>query len=140
MRLISIQFPGQLLMTASCLKSNKGYHLQRLAQFSTKTSLSTLDSQLMFGDQPVYNTGIDVSSGAALNMLFTGIAVDVAVRDNDAWLYRVSYHITLLGKIVFRQDRILTEKGVRFIFSCLWEPVPRAREQSCRLSRPNKAL
>ena len=51
-----------------------------------------------------YNTGIDASSGAALNMLFTGIAVDVAVRDNDAWLYRVSYHITLLGKIVFRQE------------------------------------
>jgi hypothetical protein len=50
-----------------------------------------------------YDTGIDASSGAALNMLFTGIAVDVAVRDNDAWLYRVSYHITLLGKIVFAQ-------------------------------------
>lgn len=50
-----------------------------------------------------YDTGIDASSGAALNMLFTGIAVDVAVRDNDAWLLRVSYHITLLGKIVFAQ-------------------------------------
>ena len=36
-------------------------------------------------------------------MLFNGIAVDVAVRDNDAWLFRVSYHITLLGKIVFAQ-------------------------------------
>jgi hypothetical protein len=27
--------------------------------------------------------------------------VDVAVRDTDAWLYRLSYHITLIGKIVF---------------------------------------
>jgi hypothetical protein len=54
-----------------------------------------------------YDTGIDASSGAALNMLFSGIAVDVAVRDNDAWLYRVSYHITLLGKIVFAQQPIV---------------------------------
>ena len=53
-----------------------------------------------------YYTGIDASSGAALNMLFSGIAVDVAVRDNDAWLYRVSYHITLLGKIVFAKEQL----------------------------------
>lgn len=33
--------------------------------------------------------------------LFSGIQVDVAVRDSDAWLYRLSYEITLLGKIAF---------------------------------------
>jgi hypothetical protein len=33
--------------------------------------------------------------------LFSGMQVDVAVRDSDAWLYRLSYEITLLGKIAF---------------------------------------
>jgi murein DD-endopeptidase MepM/ murein hydrolase activator NlpD len=33
--------------------------------------------------------------------LFSGIQVDVAVRDTDAWLFRLSYEITLLGKIAF---------------------------------------
>lgn len=54
-----------------------------------------------------YSSGTDAFSGAALAKLFTGIAVDVAVRDSDAWLYRVSYHITLLGKIVFVQPPII---------------------------------
>jgi len=27
--------------------------------------------------------------------------VDAAVRDSDAWLYRVGYNITLEGRIVF---------------------------------------
>ena len=35
--------------------------------------------------------------------VFQGIRVDVAVRDIDAILYRVNYHITLLGKIRFVQ-------------------------------------
>lgn len=43
----------------------------------------------------------DAFSGVPLDRLFTGIQVDVAVRDSDAWIHRVSYHITLLGKIVF---------------------------------------
>jgi hypothetical protein len=33
--------------------------------------------------------------------VFTGILVDAVVRNNKATLHRVSYHITLLGKIVF---------------------------------------
>jgi len=33
--------------------------------------------------------------------LFSGIQVDVAVRDTDAWLFRLSYEITLLGRIAF---------------------------------------
>jgi len=53
-----------------------------------------------------YGTAIDAFSGATLNMLFSGIAVDVAVRDSDAWLHRASYHITLLGKIVFERGEI----------------------------------
>jgi murein DD-endopeptidase MepM/ murein hydrolase activator NlpD len=32
--------------------------------------------------------------------IFDGIQVDVAVRDTDAWLHRLSYSVTLLGKII----------------------------------------
>ncbi|HET9312910.1 MAG TPA: peptidoglycan DD-metalloendopeptidase family protein [Nitrospira sp.] len=49
-----------------------------------------------------FATGTDAFTNAPLNNLFSGIQVDVAVRDTDAWLYRLSYKITLLGKIVFR--------------------------------------
>ncbi|MFF5295932.1 hypothetical protein [Paractinoplanes globisporus] len=44
---------------------------------------------------------MDIVTGQLAGNIFTGINVDVAVRDSDAWLYRLGYHITLLGKIVF---------------------------------------
>ena len=50
-----------------------------------------------------YANGRDAFSHAPVNNLWTGLAVDVAVRDSDAWIYRVSYSIQLLGKIVFLQ-------------------------------------
>jgi hypothetical protein len=39
--------------------------------------------------------------GNPVSNLFQGINVDLAVRNKNATLYRVSYNITLLGKIVF---------------------------------------
>jgi len=48
-----------------------------------------------------YSTGTDAFSNQPVNNLWNGLQVDVAVRDTDAWLYRVGYTITLLGKIVF---------------------------------------
>ena len=48
-----------------------------------------------------FMTKSDAFSGVSLERLFSGIQVDVAVRDSDAWIHRVSYQITLLGKIVF---------------------------------------
>ena len=41
------------------------------------------------------------ASGTPRNRLFTGILVDLAVRNNRAVMHRVSYHFTLIGKIVF---------------------------------------
>jgi hypothetical protein len=43
----------------------------------------------------------DLVAGQVVGNIFAGIDVDVAVRDSDAWLYRLGYNITLLGKIVF---------------------------------------
>ncbi len=48
---------------------------------------------------PFFST-TDVAGRAVYN-IFSGIDVDVAVRNNKAWLYRISYHITLLGRIAF---------------------------------------
>lgn len=33
--------------------------------------------------------------------IFSGLTVDVGIRDNDAWILKLSYNITLLGKIAF---------------------------------------
>jgi hypothetical protein len=48
-----------------------------------------------------FGQGTDIRSNQPVTKIFSGIKVDVAVRDNDAWIFRISYTITLLGKIVF---------------------------------------
>jgi hypothetical protein len=48
-----------------------------------------------------YDTGRDAFNHQHVDHLWTGLQVDVAVRDTDAYLYRVGYNITLLGKICF---------------------------------------
>ena len=48
-----------------------------------------------------FGTGTDAISHAALANIFNGVNVDVAICDTDAWIYRIGYNITLLGKIVF---------------------------------------
>jgi hypothetical protein len=48
-----------------------------------------------------FGSGTDVLSNRPVNNLFAGINVDLAVRDTYAWIYRLGYNITLLGKIVF---------------------------------------
>jgi hypothetical protein len=48
-----------------------------------------------------FSTGTDVVSHQPVSNVFTGVSVDAAVRDTDAWLYRLGYNITQLGKIAF---------------------------------------
>jgi hypothetical protein len=52
-----------------------------------------------------YGAGIDAFSHQYADNLFSGLQVDVAVRDRDAWLYRVGYNVALLGKIVFLAEQ-----------------------------------
>ena len=54
-----------------------------------------------------FDTDTDVVTNAPIGNIFSGIQVDVAVSDIDAYLYRLSYHITLLGKIRFGQPIIV---------------------------------
>ena len=48
-----------------------------------------------------FDSGNDVVTGQPVNNIFTGVNADLAVSDSDAWIYRLTYNITLLGKIVF---------------------------------------
>jgi hypothetical protein len=54
-----------------------------------------------------FSTGTDALSGRAITNIFAGIDVDLAVRDSDAWILRVGYNVTLIGKIVFPQVPII---------------------------------
>lgn len=45
--------------------------------------------------------GNDLITNQPVSNLFQGITVDVAVRDSDAYLQRLGYNITLMGRIVF---------------------------------------
>lgn len=48
-----------------------------------------------------FGSGKDAVTNTPFGNVFNGIQVDVAVRDIDAFLYRLSYHIVLLGRIRF---------------------------------------
>lgn len=48
-----------------------------------------------------FATGINALTNLPVGNIFAGIDVDVAISDTDAWIYRLGYNITLLGKIVF---------------------------------------
>jgi hypothetical protein len=48
-----------------------------------------------------YESGTDVVTNGAVNNIFTGVNADLAVNDTDAWIYRLGYNITLIGRIVF---------------------------------------
>jgi hypothetical protein len=54
-----------------------------------------------------FDNGTSVLTGQPVNNIFTGVNADLAVQDSDAWLYRLSYNITLLGKIVFMAPPII---------------------------------
>jgi hypothetical protein len=48
-----------------------------------------------------FDSGTDVVTGQPVNNVFTGVNADLAVSDSDAWFFRLTYNIVLIGKIVF---------------------------------------
>ena len=44
-----------------------------------------------------FNQGAFSGAGEVLNDIYAGIDVDIAVRNNQAWIYRISYQVTLIG-------------------------------------------
>jgi hypothetical protein len=84
------------------------------------TALQVEDWAPFAAPSAMFNKGVSNNSGFAVDLwrpnpfesklgfsntmignLFSGVLVDVAVRDTDAVLHRVSYSVTLVGKIVF---------------------------------------
>ena len=51
-----------------------------------------------------YFSATDVNDVPVSN-IFTGIDADVAVRNTNATMHRVSYHITIIGRIAFLLTR-----------------------------------
>ncbi len=49
----------------------------------------------------VFGERAEATSSTMLGNLWRGIEVDVAVRDSDAIIHRLSYSISLIGRIVF---------------------------------------
>jgi len=57
-----------------------------------------------------FQKGVNWAGGGAVDNVFnvfTGITADLAVRDTDAFILKLSYNITLLGKIVFAAQNSL---------------------------------
>jgi hypothetical protein len=101
------------------LNTRPDLDLEQWAPFAAVSSIFNKDSEIA-SQPPRTDAGFAVdiwrpnsffsttdAGGKPVNNIFTGIAVDVAVRNQRATLHRVSYHITLLGKIVF-----LVQSGV----------------------------
>jgi hypothetical protein len=84
-----------------------GFSLEEWAPFASLSSIFNQDQSINSGFavdvwRPThFATGTDAFTHLPVGNIFAGIDVDVAVRDTDAWIFRVGYHVTLLGKIVF---------------------------------------
>jgi len=84
-----------------------GFSLEEWAPFASLSSIFNQGHSINSGfavdvwRPNHFATGTDAFTHAPVGNIFTGINVDVAVRDTDAWLFRLGYNITLLGKIVF---------------------------------------
>jgi hypothetical protein len=100
-----------------------GFSLEEWAPFASLSSIFDENQSINAGFavdvwRPThFATGTDAFTHAPVNNIFTGINVDVAVRDTDAWIFRVGYNITLLGKIVF-----LTSQTA--LFNSNFDPTP----------------
>jgi hypothetical protein len=69
-----------------------------------------------------FERGTDVVTGEAVNNIFTGINADLAVNDTDAWIYRLGYNITLIGRIVFIAPSVPAEPPNRPVIYPTNEP------------------
>ncbi len=84
-----------------------GFSLEEWAPFASLSSIYDQHQAIDAGFavdvwRPThFAQGVDAFTLLPVNNIFAGLNVDVAVRDTDAWLYRVGYNITLLGKIAF---------------------------------------
>jgi hypothetical protein len=85
-----------------------GFQVEQFAPFAAPASIFNAGTSVHAGyavdawHLNALGTAPDAFSGATLINLFTGISIDLAVRNKEAVIHRVAYHVTLIGKIVFR--------------------------------------
>jgi len=83
------------------------FQIEQLAPFASISSIFNQGQSINSGfavdvwRPNHYDTGTNAFSHLPVGNLWTGLQVDVAVRDTDAILHRVGYSIALLGKIIF---------------------------------------
>lgn len=85
----------------------QGLDLEQWVPFAAPSSMFNKDQSVNSGfavdlwrPNP-FVRGTDLITNAPFNQMFQGILVDIAVRDSDAFFHRLSYNISLVGKIVF---------------------------------------
>jgi hypothetical protein len=89
------------------LGASPGLDLEQWAPFAAVSSTfsreaGTVDAGFAVDQwRPAFNSGFDAVSGREVSRVFNGVDVDLAVRNDQATLHRVSYQITLIGTIVF---------------------------------------
>jgi hypothetical protein len=89
------------------------FSLQQWAPFASLSSIYDSDTADNFGAavdvwRPApFASGTNALTDQPVGNLFDGINVDLAVRDTDAWLYRLGYSITLIGNIVFIDNSLV---------------------------------
>jgi hypothetical protein len=71
-----------------------------------------------------FATGIDAFSNAPVGNIFTGVNVDVGVRDTDAWILSLGYNITLRGRIVFTKAPLIVFESNFETTPALQPPAP----------------
>jgi hypothetical protein len=84
------------------------FQVEQWSPFAAMSEISDQDSDLSLYSidkwrPSPFKTGVDMFSNSPVNNIFDGILVDMAVATKGTWMERVSYNITLLGKIVFTQ-------------------------------------
>lgn len=86
-----------------------GFHVEQSAQFS---GLSSIYNDNVSNDSGFavdswspapYKFGNDILSGDTYDQVYNGLNVKIGARDSDAFIKRLSYHISLVGRIVFIQ-------------------------------------
>jgi hypothetical protein len=82
------------------IRQSSAYFVAPSSMFNAGVSVNSGFAVDSWGRNP-YGQGTDILTNMLVGNLFDGITADVAVRDTDAILHRVSYHITLVGRIVF---------------------------------------
>jgi hypothetical protein len=90
-----------------------GFQLDQWAPFAAVSSVFAKEEGVVTAGFAVDNWQLSPffsgpgTDGHPVDRIFNGLEVAVAVVNNEAWLYRVSYNITLLGRIAFTKQEVI---------------------------------